>query len=98
MQHALTRAGATLAAAVVLMAASACGGGESDKPPASKAPRDRAIADCAGNECRVRVRCKGRNYVRRGTAPVDIRTSKTALTTTIVADFAGSRHDAMIRC
>ena len=98
MSRDLRRMGATSAGALCVIAISACGLGESDKPPASGGPRDSAVADCAGNECRVRVVCKGRVYIRRGTAPVRIRTSKSPLTTTIVADFAGSREDAVIRC
>jgi len=44
------------------------------------------------------VICKGRVQLRYGAAPVRIRTAKSALVTTIVVDFAGSRHDAVIRC
>jgi hypothetical protein len=94
----LTRMSAMVVAALGLTTMSACGGGESPKPSTTGTPRDAAVANCAGNECRVRVRCKGHVYVRRGSAPVRIRTSKTALSTTIIADFAGSREDAMIRC
>ena len=46
----------------------------------------------------MRIVCKGKLHVRIGPAPVDIRTQKTALTTTIIADFAGSKNDAMVRC
>ena len=56
------------------------------------------MAKCAGAECEVRVTCKGKVKRRVGPAPVNVRTSKTALRTTIYADFAGSRHDATIRC
>jgi hypothetical protein len=82
-------------AALVCGALSGCG--EPDKAPA-KRTRDSAIAKCTGNVCRVRVTCKGRVSVRPGAAPVRIRTSKSALVTTIILDFAGSRDDTVIRC
>ena len=74
----------------------ACGGGDSSKS-SKKPPRNSAKARCAGAECRVRIVCKGKVYVRVGPAPVRIRTSDTALRTTIIADFAGPK-DAVVRC
>jgi hypothetical protein len=65
-----------------------------DKPGA----RSRASARCAGYECRVRVTCKGHVSVLLGPAPVDVRTRRTLLQTTIVADFAGSKDDRVVRC
>jgi hypothetical protein len=44
------------------------------------------------------VTCNGRVSVLLGPAPVQIRTSKRVLRTTIVADFAGSSHDQVVRC
>ena len=85
--------GAAIAAVVVAVG---CGGGDSSKQPAH--PRNSAVARCAGAECRVRVRCNGRLSVLFGAAPVRIRTSKTLLRTTIIADFAGSRDDFVVRC
>jgi hypothetical protein len=78
-----------------LVVLSGCG---DTRTPAGKAPRSSAVARCTGAECRVRIRCKGKLHIRRGPAPVSIRTSKTALVTTIIADFAGSKNDALIRC
>lgn len=83
--------------ALACLALSGCGDGDASKPATTTGPRDAARARCADNECRVRVTCKGKVYVRRGSAPVSIRTTKTALVTTIVADFAGP-DDAVIRC
>jgi hypothetical protein len=95
MRRALTRTAATIVVGLASGAASACGGDDSPKKPA---PRNSAIAKCAGHECRVRVRCNGRLSVLLGAAPVRIRTSKSLLRTTIVADFAGSRDDYVVRC
>lgn len=83
---------------VALVTASGCGVNDSPKQPDKARPRNSAVAHCAGDECKVRVRCKGRVYVRFGAPPVRIRTFKTALTTSILADFAGSRDDSVIRC
>ena len=95
MRRALTRTAATVVVAVASVGASACGGGDSPKKPP---PRNSAIAKCAGHECRVRVMCNGRRSVLFGAAPVRIRTSKSLLRTTIIADFAGSRDDFAVRC
>ncbi len=91
-----TRVGAMILVAFACMALTACGGGDSSKP-SKKPPRNSAKADCAGAECRVRIVCKGRVYIRLGPAPVRIRTSNSALRTTIIADFAGPK-DAVVRC
>jgi hypothetical protein len=96
MRRTPTRAGATILIALVLGTLSACGGGDSDKP-SKQGPRNSAKARCAGAECRVRIVCKGRVYVRVGPAPVAIRTRDTVLRTTIIADFAGPK-DAVVRC
>jgi len=87
------------AATIVLALAFAIVGcaGDAPKEP-GKRPRSKAAATCVGAECRVRVTCKGKVYVRVGPAPVDVRSSTTALRTSITADFAGTRHDALIRC
>ena len=95
MRRALTPR-ATVAVALALVTASGCGDGEAKKP--AKKPRSSAVAKCAGYECRVRVICKGRLYVRIGPAPVKVHTSTTPFRTTIVSDFAGSRNDSVIRC
>ena len=89
---------AMIVASLGVTTVSACGIGGSSDSPTTTAPRNAAVADCAGNVCRVRLTCKGRLYIRRGTAPVRIRTAKSALKTTIIADFAGSGHDAVITC
>jgi len=96
MRRSPTRAAATILLALALGTLSACGGGDSDKS-SKKPPRNSAKARCAGAECRVRIVCKGRVYVRVGPAPVAIRTSNSALRTTIIADFAGPK-DAVVRC
>jgi len=96
MRRSQTRAGATILIALALGTLAARGGSDSDKSP-KKPPRNSAKARCAGAECRVRIVCKGRVYVRLGPAPVAVRTSKSAFRTTIVADFAGSK-DAVVRC
>ncbi|HEV7807003.1 MAG TPA: hypothetical protein VGO80_14365 [Solirubrobacteraceae bacterium] len=95
MRRAWTPTAATIFVALALASASGCGGGKSSK---SAHPRNSAIARCAGHECRVRVSCNGRISVLFGAAPVRVRTSKSALRTTVVADFAGSRDDAVVRC
>lgn len=72
-----------------------------DEPnkPDKNAKRDKAVADCAGNECRVRITCRsGVVHVLIGPAPVSVRTSKRVLRSTITADFAGSSSDKVIRC
>ncbi|MEY2517464.1 MAG: hypothetical protein QOJ89_4822 [bacterium] len=89
------------AASIVLVLASLSLSGcivndEPKKPDAAK--RNKAVARCSGDECRVRVTCNGRVSVLLGPAPVQIRTSKRVLRTTIVADFAGSSHDQVVRC
>ncbi len=96
MRRSQTRAGAAILIALALGTLAACGGGDSDKS-SKKPPRNSATVHCAGAECRVRIVCKGRVYVRLGPAPVAIRTSNSAFRTTIVADFAGSK-DAVVRC
>ena len=96
MRRSHTRAGATILIALALGTVAACGGSGSDES-SKKPPRNSAKARCAGAECRVRIVCKGRVYVRLGPAPVAIRTSNSALRTTIIADFAGSK-DAVVRC
>lgn len=96
MRGALIGTLTTIVVALACAALTGCGGGDSDEPP-SKRVRDSAKANCKGNECTVRFTCKGRVTIRRGAAPVRIRSSKSALVTTIIADFAGSR-DAVIRC
>jgi len=96
MRRSQTRAAATILIALALGALAACGGSDSDKS-SKKPPRNSAKARCAGAECRVRIVCKGRVYVRFGPAPVAIRTSDSALRTTITVDFAGSK-DAVVRC
>jgi hypothetical protein len=89
----LSRTAATIVLVFGLTSISACGG---DKP--TKAPsRNSAVAHSVGHECRVRVKCNGRVYIRRGAPPVRIRTSKAILRTTIIIDFAGP-DDAVIRC
>lgn len=77
---------------------SGCGIDDAPKSPAKKHARSSAVARCAGQECKVRVTCKGRVHMRFGAAPVTIHTSKTAVLTTIFLDFAGSRDDAVVRC
>ena len=83
--------------AIACATVAGCGVNDEPKTPSKKAPNS-AKARCAGAECRVRVVCKGKVHVRVGPAPVRIRTSKTALRTNVLADFAGSRHDAVVRC
>ena len=87
-------------AALALMLAAGSGCGDDSPEPTTKKPkRSKAVGDCAGAECRVKVTCKsGRVYVRTGPAPVRIRTSNSLLRTTIIADFAGSKDDSVIRC
>ena len=92
MRRALTCIGA----AIVVALLPGCVDDEPRKP--AKKPRSSAVAKCAGYECRVRVICKGKRYVRIGPAPVKVRTKSTAFRTTIVSDFAGSRNDSVIRC
>ena len=87
---------ATIAALLALVATPGCGGGDPSKP--AQRPRNSAVADCAGHECRVRVMCNGRRSVLLGAAPVSVRTSRSLLRTTIVADFAGSADDFVVRC
>jgi hypothetical protein len=91
---------ATAASILVVLASlslSGCIVNDEPKKP-DKAKRNKAVAKCAGAECRVRVTCNGRVSVLLGPAPVQIRTSKRVLRTTIVADFAGSSHDQVVRC
>jgi hypothetical protein len=95
MRRARTPIAATTLVALAVATAAGCGGGEPSKPAHR---RSSAVADCAGYECRVRVSCNGRISVLRGAAPVSIRTSKSALRTTVIADFAGSHDDAVVRC
>jgi hypothetical protein len=87
----------TAATVLVVLAASGCAVNDQPKSP-SKQARSSAKARCVGQECRVRVICKGTLHIRVGSRPVRIRTSKTVLRTTIFVDFAGSRDDATIRC
>jgi hypothetical protein len=96
MRPSRTRTGATILVALALGTLTACGGSGSDTS-SKKPPRNSAKARCAGAECRVRIVCKGRVYIRLGPAPVRIHTSDSALRTTIIADFAGTK-DAVIRC
>jgi hypothetical protein len=96
MRRSPIRACATVLIALAVWMLSACGDGNSDTS-SKKPPRNSAKARCAGAECRVRIVCKGRVYVRVGPAPVAIRTRDSALRTTIVADFAGPK-DAVVRC
>jgi hypothetical protein len=93
MRRTPTRSAATILVGLALATLTACGGDDSSKP----LPRNSAKARCAGAECRVRIVCKGRVYVRLGPAPVAIRTRDSALRTTIIADFAGPK-DAVVRC
>lgn len=90
-----TRAGATTLLALAL-GITACGG-SSSKPSTTAKPRNSAVARCAGDQCRVRIVCKGKVSVRLGPAPVRIHTTDSALTSTIIVDFAGP-HDAVVRC
>jgi hypothetical protein len=83
--------------ALALAVIAGCGVNDSPKSP-GKSAGNSAKARCAGVECRVRIVCKGRVHVVVGPAPVNVRTSKTALVTTFFADFAGSRNDATVRC
>ena len=96
MRRSRTHAGATILVALALGTLAACGGSDSDTT-SKKPPRNSAKARCAGSECRVRIVCKGRVYVRLGLAPVRIHTSNTPFRVTIIADFAGPK-DAVIRC
>ncbi len=95
----LPRPGA-LIGALALVAVTGCGIVDDEpRKPASKPTRTKAKVDCAGAECRVRIACaSGRVHVLIGPAPVRVSTQKTALVTTLTADFAGSRHDKLIRC
>ena len=91
---------ATAASILVVLASlslSGCFVNDEPKKP-DKAKRNKAVANCSGAECRVRVTCNGRVSVLLGPAPVQIRTSKKILQTTIVADFAGSSRDQVVRC
>ena len=88
----------TAAAIVAALAATVAAGCSGDEPKSAQHGRSSAVATCAGAECKVRVRCKGRVDVLLGPAPVQVSTRKSALVTTIYADFAGSRHDVTIRC
>jgi hypothetical protein len=99
MRRALTGALATIVVALACALLSGCGSGDSDDPPSKDArARNAAKANCKGNECKVRFTCKGRVTIRRGAAPVRIHSSRSALVTTIIADFAGSRDDVVVRC
>jgi hypothetical protein len=89
------RTAAAIVAALAVAVTSGCSG---DEPKSAKHGRSSAVTTCAGAECKVRVRCKGEVHVRLGPAPVRVSTRKSALVTTIYADFAGSRHDATVRC
>jgi len=89
---------ATIVVALVFAMASGCGDSGSPKTPARTPPPSSAVANCSGQECKVRVTCKGRVHHRLGAAPVRIRTSKTAVVTSIFIDFAGSGQDAVVRC
>jgi hypothetical protein len=89
---------ATIMLAVALVTTSGCGVNDSPKKPTKSRARTSAVAHCAGAECRVRVKCKGRIYVRVGPAPVQVRTTTSALRTSVIADFAGSRNDAIVQC
>lgn len=86
----------TIALTLTLAATSGCAGDEPKAPP--EQPPGKAVATCAGAECKVRVTCNGKVHVRVGPAPVDVRTTRSALRTSVTADFAGSRHDAVVRC
>ena len=89
----------TAAAAIVAtLATAAAAGCSGDEPKSAKHGRSSAVATCAGAECKVRVRCKGKVDVLLGPAPVQVSTRKSALVTTIYADFAGSGHDQKVRC
>jgi hypothetical protein len=96
MRRVRTPIAATTLVALAVATASGCGGGGEPSKPAHR--RTSAVADCAGYECRVRVSCNGRISVLLGAAPVSVRTSKSALRTTVIADFAGSHDDAVVRC
>jgi len=87
-----------MAVALAFVVLSGCVRDEPPKRSTTSPPRNKAVARCAGQECRVRVTCKGRVSVRLGAAPVRVRTSNTALRTAIFLDFAGSRDDVVIRC
>jgi hypothetical protein len=91
-----TRTGAMIVVALALGTMSGCRG-DSPKSAPKAHSRNSAVARCAGAECRVRIVCNGRVYVRLGAAPVRIHTARSAFRTTIIADFAGSR-DAVVRC
>jgi hypothetical protein len=93
----MIRAPTTTAATIVALAIVSGCGGDKASPPAAHPP-NRAVGRCAGHECRVRVTCNGRVSVLLGAAPLRLRTSKSALRTTIVADFAGSHDDTVVRC
>lgn len=88
----------TLLVALACASVSGCGVNDDPKTPSGDRPRDSAKATCAGAECRVRVTCKGEVKVVVGPAPVEIRTSKSALRSAVLADFAGTGHDQTIRC
>jgi hypothetical protein len=97
MRRSRTRTAAGIVVAIAFATTAGCGVNDEPKSPSAKPPNS-AKARCAGAECRVRVVCKGKVHVRVGPAPVNIRTFKTALRTNVLADFAGSRHDATVRC
>ncbi|MCA1683869.1 MAG: hypothetical protein LC708_01885 [Actinobacteria bacterium] len=85
---------------LALMAMPGCGiVNDEPKKPDKNAKRSKAKVDCAGSECRVRITCRsGRRHVLIGPGPVSVRTTTTALRTTLTVDFAGSRDDKLIRC
>jgi len=85
-------------AAFALVTTAGCGVNDSPKTQTNGRAPSSAVARCAGQECKVRITCKGRVQMRFGAAPVDVRTSRSALVTTIFIDFAGSRDDATVRC
>ena len=63
--------------AAVALATSTTGCFVNDNPKTPyKAKQNSAKARCAGEECRVRIVCKGKVHVRIGPAPVDIRTAR----------------------
>jgi hypothetical protein len=97
MLRAPARIAATSAILLASLSMTGCIVNDEPKKP-DKAKRNKAVARCSGDECRVRVTCNGRVSVLLGPAPVQIRTSKRVLRTEIVADFAGSSHDQVVRC
>lgn len=97
VRRAAIRTVGTVVVALAFAAASGCGVDDEPKKPSKRAPSS-AVATCAGYECKVRIKCKGKVYLRFGPAPVKVNTAKTALRTTVYADFAGSSQDAEVRC